>query len=60
MFSIDLRGPGDQSYHLDTPDPALIGIWLKTIFDLTQRPRPGTAPIPITFTITIAVSAVFR
>lgn len=43
---VELRGPGDQRHQIDTPDPALVGQWLKAIFDdlgaiRTHYPKTG-------------------
>ena len=53
MIRIVLKGPGgDVVAKLDTPDPALLGIWLKAIFDQEFHGlRAG--PIPLTYTLEV-------
>ena len=54
MIRVILRGPGDQTHQIDTPDPALIGAWLKAIFDkfaTGYKGRPG--PLPSQFTLEV-------
>lgn len=46
-----VTGPNGDRYQLDTPDPALIGVWLKALFDEWQGPRPR---IPTTFMIEVS------
>lgn len=48
-----LFGPGDQRWQLDTPDPSIIGLWLKGIVDSFAtglKPHPA---YPLDFRITI-------
>lgn len=51
MIRVELRGPGDQRYHLDTFDLKMVGPWLKSIFDGLDIPAYRT--IPFSWTIEI-------
>lgn len=51
IICVVVTGPGDKRYRLDTPDPAMIGTWLKSLFDSWQGPRPQ---IPTRFTVEIS------
>lgn len=46
-----LRNPGSQEWWLDTPDPALVGPWLKAIFDSFGEFRDPIHPIEFTLEI---------
>jgi hypothetical protein len=51
-LSISLTLPNGEERRLDTPDSALIGLWLKSQFD-SYRIRQGGTRIPLQFTIRI-------
>ena len=53
MITVDLRAANGEGYRLDTPDPGLIGPWLKAIAD-SWNLRAGKVPSwPIEFTLRI-------
>jgi hypothetical protein len=51
VIRVVLEAPDGNVYRLDTPDPALIGQWLKELFDAMAGPAPH---LPTTFKVTIS------
>lgn len=51
MICVEVTAPGGRTYRLDTPDPELIGTWLKALFDSWNGPRPA---IPTRFVVEIS------
>jgi hypothetical protein len=43
-----LIAPNGVEWRIDTPDPELIGVWLKSIFSTLSPPSRGL-PAPIEF-----------
>lgn len=41
MINVTLTGINGERYHLDTPDPALIGPWLMEMFRDAKGSRAG-------------------
>jgi len=52
---VQLFDINQQEYRLDTPDPALVGPWMKVLFDDIMPKRSGRPwPAPIEMRIVIS------
>lgn len=51
VIHVTVSRQGGSEYQLDTPDSAMIGTWLKSLFDSWQGPAPS---IPTRFTVEIS------
>ena len=51
---IVLKSPDGSERRIDTPDPMLVGLWLKSIFDEFGKNGPyRSGPIPTEFTLEV-------